>query len=100
MTNDADAQILQVFRRQVWQHLLVNGILAECPLVLFEGQGLGATRSDIDRRAPADGRGRPPLFAFAYSLKTPQKMANTTSSRYKRLKSLALPRGLEPLFSP
>jgi hypothetical protein len=40
------------------------------------------------------------LFALAYSLKTPQKMANTTSSRYKRLKSLALPRGLEPLFSP
>jgi hypothetical protein len=48
----------------------------------------------------ADVRGQPPLFTIAYSPKTPQKRAGKKRYRRKYLKSLALPRGLEPLFSP
>jgi hypothetical protein len=48
----------------------------------------------------ADVRGRPPMFTVAYSPKTPQKWAGKKRYRRKYLKSLALPRGIEPLFSP
>jgi len=38
MTNKADAQILQVLRRQARQDLAVDRIIAVCHLVLFEAQ--------------------------------------------------------------
>ena len=38
MTDKADAQILQVLRRQTRQNLPVDRIVAECHLVLFEAQ--------------------------------------------------------------
>ena len=38
MTDEADAQILQVLRRQTRQDLPVDRIVAECHLVLFEAQ--------------------------------------------------------------
>jgi hypothetical protein len=44
--------------------------------------------------------GRPPLFTLAYSPKAPQKWLEGASLRRKYRKLLALPRGLEPLFSP
>src|SRR5580693_1638005 len=34
----ADAQILQVLRRQAWQDLLVDRIVAECSLILSEAE--------------------------------------------------------------
>ena len=51
VSNDADAQVLQVLRRQVGQDLLADLILAECRLILFEAKPPQPT-SDIHGGAP------------------------------------------------
>jgi hypothetical protein len=38
MANNADAHVLKVLRRQVWQDLLVDGVLAECRLILLQAK--------------------------------------------------------------
>ena len=38
MPDKANAQILQVLRRQAWQDLLVDRIVAECSLILCEAE--------------------------------------------------------------
>jgi hypothetical protein len=49
--NHADAQVLQVLRRQVGQDLLADLILAECRFILFEAK-LPQPSSDIHGGAP------------------------------------------------
>jgi hypothetical protein len=49
--NHADAQVLQVLRRQVGQDLLADLILAECRLILFEAKPPQPT-SDVHGGAP------------------------------------------------
>jgi hypothetical protein len=48
----------------------------------------------------ADARWRSPTFRNVYSPKTPQSSSNKQPMGAKPLELLALPRGLEPLFSP
>ena len=55
----ADAQILQVLRRQAWQDLLVDRIVAECSLILSEAE---APQPTVDVQVQSPGLLSAPVF--------------------------------------
>lgn len=72
MPDKADAQILQVLRRQAWQDPLVDRIVAECSLVLFKAEAPQPT-SEVHDRA------RTPLLSRAPLSKGPPGQGDKTA---------------------
>ena len=51
MSDHGDADLLQVFRRQIGQHLVIDFVVTKCGLVLFEAE-VAQPAPDIHGRTP------------------------------------------------
>src|SRR5262245_52026816 len=78
---------------------LKHGATAMRHWMILQGEIALGQVGNGERQRPC-ARCRPPTFGNVYSPKTSQSAQANQRIRAKILESLALPRGLEPLFSP